>query len=171
MIYPKSAMHWTKHILDSERITTQEEGNELVRCPKCQNEVSTPVRTWSMPTRKSLKEGEESRIIMGIFECPNCKTKFRTGWELQKRAEETASIKNMVERIKGIRGELMQTLKNLRDKIKTLETERSNLMVEIGELKKVAESRADALESEVTMLREEVKSLRDLLGYAEEAGK
>jgi len=77
----------------------------------------------------------------------------------------------MVERIKGIKGELMQTLKNLREKIKTLETERANLMIEIDKLKKVAESKVDALESEVTMLREEVKSLRDLLGYAEEAGK
>jgi uncharacterized protein YlxW (UPF0749 family) len=77
----------------------------------------------------------------------------------------------MVERIKGIRGELVQTLKNLREKIKTLETERSNLMIEIDKLRKVAESRVTALESEVGMLREEVKSLRDLLGYTEETEK
>jgi len=74
----------------------------------------------------------------------------------------------MVERIKGIRGELMQTLVNLREKISTLETERANLMVEIEKLRKVAESRANALESEVGMLRNEVKSLRELLGYKEE---
>jgi uncharacterized protein YlxW (UPF0749 family) len=77
----------------------------------------------------------------------------------------------MVERIKGIKGELMQTLKNLREKLNTLETERANLMIEIEKLRKVAESKVDALESEVTMLREEAKSLRDLLGYTEEAGK
>jgi len=74
----------------------------------------------------------------------------------------------MVERIKGIKGELMQTLRNLREKIKTLETERANLMIEIDKLRKVAESRAMALESEVSMMREEVKSLRELLGYSKE---
>jgi chromosome segregation ATPase len=121
--------------------------------------------------RKPLKTGEESKIVMGIFECPNCKARFRAALEAETKIEETASIKNMVERIRGIKGELMQTLKNLREKIKTLETERSNLMIEIDNLKKVAESRANALESEVSMLREEVKSLRDLLGYTEEPGK
>jgi uncharacterized protein YlxW (UPF0749 family) len=124
-----------------------------------------------MPTRKPLKKGEESKIVMGIFECPDCKARFRAALEVDTKMEETASIKNMVERIRGIKGELMQTLKNLREKIKTLETERANLMIEIDNLKKVAESRANALESEVTMLREEVKSLRDLLGYTEEAEK
>jgi len=124
-----------------------------------------------MPTRKPLKNGEESKIVMGIFECPDCKARFRAALEVETKMEETASIKNMVERIRGIKGELMQTLKNLREKIKTLETERANLMIEIDNLKKVAESRANALESEVTMLREEVKSLRDLLGYTEEAEK
>jgi predicted nucleic acid-binding Zn-ribbon protein len=79
-----------------------------------------------------------------------------------------ANIQDMVDRIKGIKGELMLTLRNLRDKIKTLETERANLMLEIDELRKVAESRVNALDSEVSMLREEVKSLRDLLGYSEE---
>jgi predicted nucleic acid-binding Zn-ribbon protein len=143
----------------------------LVKCPKCGLDVSTPVKTWPMPTRKPLKNGEESKILMGIFECPNCKARFRAALEVETKMEETASIKNMVERIKGIKGELMQTLKNLREKIKTLETERANLMIEIDNLKKVAESRANALESEVTMLREEVKSLRDLLGYTEETEK
>jgi chromosome segregation ATPase len=108
---------------------------------------------------------------MGIFQCPSCKARFRAALEVETKIEETASIKNMVERIRGIRGELVQTLKSLREKIKTLETERSNLMIEIEKLKKVAESRASALESEVSMLREEVKSLRDLLGYKEETGK
>jgi chromosome segregation ATPase len=143
----------------------------LAKCPKCGTDISTPLKTWPLPSRKSQKEGEESEIVIGIFECPNCKSKFRTALQLETKIKETANIKNMVERIKGIKGELMQTLKNLREKIKTLETERSNLMVEIEKLKEVAESRVDALESEVTMLREEVKSLRDLLGYAEEPGK
>ena len=140
----------------------------MVKCPKCGAEVATPVKTWPIPSRKPLKKGEESKLVVGIFECPNCKARFRTAVEAVARVEETASIKNMVERIKGIKGEVMQTLKTLREKINTLETERANLMIEIEKLRKVAESKASALESEVGMLREEVKSLRDLLGYTEE---
>jgi uncharacterized protein YlxW (UPF0749 family) len=143
----------------------------LVKCPKCGAEVTTPVKTWPFSVRKPSKKGEESKIIMGIFECLACKARFRATLEVETKTEETANIKNMVERIRGIKGELMDTLKNLREKIKTLETERSNLMIEIEKLRKVAESRAIALESEVSMLREEVKSLRDLLGYTEEIEK
>jgi septal ring factor EnvC (AmiA/AmiB activator) len=143
----------------------------MVTCPRCGVYVAAPVKTWPIPSQKPAKEGEESKLVMGIFECPNCKARFRAAVEAETRIEETASIKNMVERIKGIKGELMQTLKNLREKIKTLETERANLMVEIDKLRKVAESKASALESEVNMLREEVRSLRDLLGYTEESEK
>jgi len=143
----------------------------LVRCPKCKAEITTPIKSWPVLARKSLRKGETSRMMMGIFECLNCKIRFRAILETETEIEETASIKNMIERIRGIKGELMQTLKNLREKIKTLETERANLMIEIENLKKVAESRASALESEINMLREEVNSLRDLLGYIEEPGK
>lgn len=133
----------------------------MVKCPKCGGEVITPVKTWTISPRKP---DEGAAKLMGIFECPGCKARFRAAVE----SEETVSIKNMVERIKVIKGELMQTLKNLREKIKTLETERANLMIEIEKLKKAAESKVSALESEVNMLREEVKSLRELLGYTEE---
>jgi chromosome segregation ATPase len=143
----------------------------LAKCPKCGTEVSTPVKTWPFTARKPVAEGGETKISMGIFECPKCKARFRATLEAQIGTEETVSIKNMVERIKGIKGELMQTLKNLREKIKTLETERANLIIEIDKLKKVAESRVNALEGEVSMLREEVKSLRDLLGYTEQEEK
>ena len=140
----------------------------MVTCPKCGVEVTTPVKKWPIPSRKSAKKGEAPKLVMGIFECPSCKARFRASVEAETAAEGTVSIKNMVERIKSIKGELMQTLKNLREKIKTLETERSNLMIEIEKLKEMAESKVSALEGEVDMLREEVKSLRDLLGYAEE---
>jgi chromosome segregation ATPase len=143
----------------------------LVECPKCGTEVVTPVKTWSIPSRKAAKKGEESELIMGIFECSNCKARFRAAVTAETGTEETVSVKNMVERIKGIKGELMQTLKNLRGKIKTLETERGNLMIEIEKLKKMAESRVSALEGEVSMLRDEVNSLRELLGYTEEPEK
>jgi len=138
----------------------------LVKCPKCGDNVESPVKTWRFSSRKT-SSGRKSKITMGIFECPSCKARFRAALESNMIVEERVSIKNMVERIKGIRGELMQTLKNLREKIKTLETERANLMIEIEKLRKAAESRAVALESEVNMLREEVKSLRELLGYTE----
>lgn len=138
----------------------------MVECPKCGTNVIAPMRTWAIPSRKPPKDGEEPKLA-GIFECPDCKTRFRAAVEPEKPEDRTANIKNMMERIKDIRGELVLTLKNLREKIKTLETERSNLMIEIDNLRKVAESRATALESEVTMLREEVKSLRDILGYQE----
>jgi len=156
-----------KHILDSNSYNI-EGAHSLVECPKCGVEVATPVKTWAIPSRKPMKKGEEPKLVMGIFECPNCKARFRAALEVETKIEETVNIKNMVGRIRGIKGELMQTLRTLREKIKTLETERSNLMIEIEKLRKVAESRVSALEGEVDMLREEVKSLRDLLGYTEE---
>jgi len=140
----------------------------LITCPKCGAEAATPYKTWIIPSREALQKGEEPKLVVGLFECPDCEARFRTALKFEGKIEETASIKNMVERIKGIREELMQTLKNLREKIKTLETERANLIIEIEKLRKVAESRVNVLESEVGMLREEVNSLRNLLGYADE---
>ncbi|MCS7114621.1 MAG: hypothetical protein RMJ15_10385 [Nitrososphaerota archaeon] len=139
-----------------------------MKCPKCGRDAIAKVKVWSFSPRKT---GEGTPKLMGIFECLNCKARFRAAVEPESKVEETVSIKNMVERIKIIKGELMQTLKNLREKIKTLETERANLIVEIEKLRKAAESKVSALESEVSMLREEVKSLRELLGYTEEANE
>jgi predicted RNase H-like nuclease (RuvC/YqgF family) len=143
------------------------EGLLLVKCPKCGTEAGAPVKTWTI-TRKTSRP-EQPQRIMGIFQCSSCNARFRAVLETEreKKPEDKISIKNMVERIRVIKGELMQTLKNLREKIKTLETERANLMLEIEELKKMAESKVNALESEVAMLREEVKSLKELLGYPE----
>jgi len=139
----------------------------LVSCPKCGTEVATPVKTWPIPSRRLLTEGEKPKFA-AIFECPNCKARFRAAVEAEARVEETGNMTNMVERIKSIKGETTQTLASLREKIKTLETERANLMIEVEKLKSVAESKMNALENEVGMLRDEAKSLRDLLGYVEE---
>lgn len=139
----------------------------MVNCPRCGTAVEVPVKTWAIPSRKPLREGEEPRLA-GIFECPKCGVRFRAAVMVREKIEETANIKNMVERIKGIKGELVQTLINLREKIKTLETERANLMVEIEKLRRVAEARVTALENEVSTLRNDAKSLRDLLGCQEE---
>jgi septal ring factor EnvC (AmiA/AmiB activator) len=138
----------------------------LANCPKCGTSVRAPVKAWPIPSQRPTGDSQQTRLA-GIFECPSCKARFRAAVEVETKPEEAANIKNMVEKIRGIKGELLQTLKILREKIKTLETERANLMVEIDKLRKVAESRATALESEVNMLREEVKSLRELLGYKE----
>lgn len=139
----------------------------MVKCPKCETEVATPIKTWPIPSRKPERRGR-AELVVGIFACQSCGARFRAAVEAEAEVEKSASIKSMVERIKGIRGELMQTLKNLRDRIKTLETERSDLMIEIDRLRKVAESRVAALENEVSAMREEVSSLRELLGHSEE---
>jgi len=139
----------------------------LVICPKCGSRVDTPVKAWPIPSREPLK-GEEKPKLVGIFECSECRARFRSAVAMETGQGETVNIKNMVERIRGIKGELMQTLINLREKINALEIERASLMSEIEKLRNVAESRVDALENEVGSLRDEVKSLRDLLGYKQE---
>ncbi|MGD8564906.1 MAG: hypothetical protein PVF96_00975 [Candidatus Bathyarchaeota archaeon] len=143
----------------------------MVNCPNCEANIASPVKTWTIPSKKRLTKGEKPKVIMGIFDCSICGTRFRSAVKTKIREDDTVSINNMVERIRCIKGELMQTLKNLREKIQTLESERSNLMVEIDKLKKMADSKVSALEGEVDMLREEVKSLRDLLGYTEDSKK
>jgi predicted nucleic acid-binding Zn-ribbon protein len=139
----------------------------LVNCPNCGFDVTAPVKTWAIPSRRPPKKGEETKLA-AIFECPNCKARFRSAIDATVRSQETVSIKDMVGKIRTVKEGLMQTLVNLRGKIRTLETERANLMVEIENLRKAGESRADALENEVSRLREEVKSFRDLLGCEEE---
>jgi uncharacterized protein YlxW (UPF0749 family) len=136
----------------------------LVTCPKCGTNVETPMKSWSLP-RKTTKSGDESRMNIGMFECPNCQTRFRASFE---KVAETTSVKSIVENLRGIEGEFVNTLKNLREKLQKLESERSSLLLEIDELKKAAESKASAIENEITMLRDEVKSLKELLGYSED---
>ena len=136
----------------------------MVTCPKCGTTVEIPIKSWSLP-RKSAKSGDGSKMDVGMFECPNCQTRFRASFE---KPIERTSVKSMVENLRGIEGEFVNTLKNLREKLQKLETERSSLLLEIDELKKAAESKASAIENEITMLRDEVKSLKELLGYSEE---
>lgn len=139
----------------------------MVNCPNCGFNVMTPVKTWPIPSRRPLRENEQTKLA-AIFECPNCKARFRSAIDAKMTIQETMSIKDIVGKVRTVKEGLMQTLVNLREKIKTLETERANLMVEIENLRRAAESRADALENEVGRLREEVKSFRDLLGAPQE---
>jgi uncharacterized protein YlxW (UPF0749 family) len=141
--------------------------SNLVTCPKCGTTVEPPTKTWTLPI-KTTKSGEEQRMTVGMFKCPNCQKRFRAQVEMPTEGK---SIKGMVAKIKDIEGEFVNTLKNLREKLQKLETERSSLLLEIDELKKAAESKASAIENEITMLRDEVKSLKELLGYTESEGE
>lgn len=109
-------------------------------------------------TGKPSKTGERLKLTIGLYECPECKKKFRVAL-----GKEKITVKNMAEKIKGIEEGFMQTLRNLRKKIKTLEGEKADLLKEIDELKKAAEEKVDALESEVGMLKKEANALKELL--------
>jgi uncharacterized coiled-coil DUF342 family protein len=119
--------------------------------------------------KQETRDGTSPQFYVGLFECPNCKSKFRSKLDFRGEPLETINVKNAVEKIKVIREGLVQTLKVLREKISTLETERADLLGEIEKLKNAAESRADALEDEINQLREEIRSLRELLGSSEQS--
>ncbi len=139
----------------------------MVNCPNCGSNVMAPVKTWPISSRRPPRENEQTKLA-AIFECPNCKARFRSAIDAKIATQETMSMKDIVGKVRTVKEGLMQTLVNLREKIKTLETERANLMVEIENLRRAAESRADALENEVARLREEVKSFRDFLDSPQE---
>jgi predicted nucleic acid-binding Zn-ribbon protein len=139
----------------------------MVECPNCKTEIATAVKCWTVSPVKHGTAGDIPEFRVGIFECPKCKSRFRSRVDSTSKPAET-NVKTLVEKVREIREGLMQTLRILRVRINTLETERASLLVEIEKLKKVAESRANALEDEVKQLREEIKSLKELLGPGEE---
>ena len=139
----------------------------MVVCPDCGTDAATLVKSWPVSFGKQEESENKPQFYIGIFECPECKVRFRSRLASDLKLDETVeapNVKTLVERIKLVREGLMETLRTLHEKMKTLETERVSLMVEIEELKKVAESRAASLESEITQLREEMRSLKELLG-------
>jgi vacuolar-type H+-ATPase subunit I/STV1 len=135
----------------------------LVRCPSCRTEVASPVKSWPVSFKKQGEEDAQPHFCVGVFECPKCKSKFRSRVESASEAVEPSNVAGLVERINSIREGLSQTLKTLRLRIKSLETERASLLTEVEELKRAAESRANALEDEVSQLREEIRSMREVL--------
>ena len=140
----------------------------LANCPNCGTEVAVAARCWTVSPAKQSATGYVPEFRVGIFKCPNCKSKFRAKVDSQAKSAELNNVKVLVERTKDIREGLKRTLRGLRDKINRLETERASLLVDIERLKKVAEARANALEVDVQELREELSSLRELLGVSEE---
>ena len=140
----------------------------MVECPSCGTEVAVAVKSWPVSFKKQDEEGAKPQFVVGVFECPCCKSKFRSRVESTRvPSPEMSSTASLVGRINSIREGLTQTLKTLRKKIKTLETERALLLNEVEELKRVAEIRAGALEVEVSQLREEIKSVREVLKPSE----
>ena len=138
----------------------------MVECPSCGTEVANAVKSWPVSFGKHGESDAHSQLCIGIFECPECKSKFRSRVEPTTESAETASVSDLVERIKGIREGFAQTLATLRDRIRMLETERAGVLGEMDELKRAAESRAQALECEGKQLREKVKSMRERLGLS-----
>ena len=141
-------------------------GFSLVQCPSCGTEVTSALKSWPVTLKNHGDTGAKTQFIFGIFECPRCKSKFRSRVEPACATTPERSVE-LVNRINSIRERLTQTLRSLRIKIKTLETERALLLREIQELKRAAKLRANALESEVSELREELNSLREVLGQSD----
>jgi ribosomal protein L34E len=138
--------------------------SSLAKCPSCGELVASAVKSWPVTFKKQGEEDAKPQFCVGIFECPKCKSKFRSRVESASEDVEPPSVAGLVERINSIREGLTQTLKTLRLKIKSLETERTSLLTEVEELKRAAELRANALEAEVCQLREEIRSMREILG-------
>ena len=134
----------------------------MVQCPHCKTEVHSPSKSWPVHFGKKQQDCTH-QLVIGIFECPQCKTKFRSGLRTNTQHVESPNIGELVDRIKSIREGFVQSLSTLREKINTLEKERSVLLAEAEELREVAQSRADALQSEVSQLRQEIKALKELL--------
>lgn len=136
----------------------------LVQCPNCGTEAVSAVKSWPVAFMKPGEGVPKQQLYIGIFECPKCKSKFRSRVESAVEFAGTINAVGLAERIGSIRDGLAQTLKTLRLKIRTLEIERSSLLTEVEELKRVAELRASALETEVNQLREEIGALKEVLG-------
>jgi hypothetical protein len=135
----------------------------LAQCPNCGKDVLSPAKSWPVTFKKPGQDAQP-QFSVGIFECPECRCKFRARVKTIVSSPPAApNVATLVERINTIREGLSQTLKTLQLKIRTLETERAALLAEAEELKNTAEQRAAALESEVNQLREEIKSMRQLL--------
>ena len=149
--------------------STQDGLKILSICPYCGAKVVAASKIWPVYSAGTNESTEEPDFFVGIFQCAKCKTKYNSKISSQALPPRTVNVKNKVERIMRIHGELMQTIKSLKEKITKLQIEKSSLMTEIETLRKTAEARVTTLETEVGQMREEAKSLRELLGNNEPA--
>ena len=128
-------------------------------CPECATDVDNPTKTWSMVGRPG-KTGEQYKLTLGFFMCPECEKRFLKILEKEKGE---GILKGVVKEIRGIKRGLAQTVGNLGEKIEKLKSERAELLEEIEELKRTGETKANTLEEEIASLREEVESLKEML--------
>jgi predicted nucleic acid-binding Zn-ribbon protein len=122
-------------------------------CSRCGTEVTKPSKT-----------GEQIKLTLGLFVCPECERRFQTFVEKEK---ERITLKGIVEEIKGVEKGLVHTLGDLREKIEKLKDERAELLEEIEELRRAGKEKASTLEEEVSSLREEVEALKEMLSDLE----
>jgi hypothetical protein len=94
----------------------------LVQCPSCGAEVISAIKSWPVTFKKQGETEATPQFCVGIFECPTCKSKFRSRVESASESAGTPNVAGLVERINSIRDGLAQSLKTLQLKIKTLET-------------------------------------------------
>ena len=132
----------------------------MAKCPKCGVEAANPVKAWSM-IRKPSKSGEMLQLTMGLYECINCKKKFRNIIGKKK-----ITIKGIVQNTKVLEEMIMEAAKKkaeLEEKVKALEEEKARLLAEIETLKAIPEMEAkiSALEAEIAKLKEEKKALEE----------
>ena len=106
------------------------------------------------------KTGEEFKVTLGFFMCPECEKRFLKVLEKEKNE---GILKGAVEEIRSIEKGLAEMLGDLREKIEKLKDERAELLEEIKELKRAGEIKASNLEEEIASLREEVESLKEML--------
>lgn len=135
----------------------------MVECPSCGTQVAVAIKTWPVSFKKQ-GSCSQPKFFIGIFECPECKSKFRSRVESAAKPAEIPRLQDLVVKVKGIQSGLVQAKLSLHEKISRLETERGSLMLELGDMQRDAESRAESLEKEICQLREEIKSLKELLG-------
>jgi septal ring factor EnvC (AmiA/AmiB activator) len=132
----------------------------LVECPRCGVEVADPVKAWLMTQRPS-RSGEMWQLKMGLYECLNCKKKFRRIVGRKK-----ITIKGLVQDTKMLEEMVMEAVKKkaeLEERVKALEEEKTSLLTEIEALKAIPEleAKVSALEAEVAKLKEEKKALEE----------
>ena len=140
----------------------------MVGCPSCGSEATVALKSWPVTFKKQGKYYTKPKFFIGIFQCKQCKTKFRSRTETTVKSAETPTLEELVEKVRSIHSGLIQTRKSLHEKLSRLETERGSLMLELGDLQKDAEFRAEVLEDEICQLRDEIRSLKELLGSTEE---
>jgi len=132
----------------------------LVKCSKCGVEVDNPVKTWSMPG-KIGKSGEMLLLTIGLYECINCKKRFRN-----VIGKEKITIKGILQKIKVLEEIVMEAAKKraeLEEKVKALGEEKACLLAAIEALKAISELgvKISSLESEIAKLKEEKKALEE----------